>query len=393
MSIQLSRPKRILFWAALILTHVISMHDMVIYPIVYTFYELFPDKMGGVNFIVSGPAVFMFVASLLAPYLLKVFKKKHLLVLCCVIFVVFSLGGAAVVSVPYIILARSICGFVYGIVQVVVLDIVADYFIDENKRATFMGVYNAGMAAIGALLSLVAGNLAVNGWRNAYYSYLLAIPMLILVIFFVPQMKSQAAAAEEEKASEKAAPMGGKYWIMLATFFVLCVCYTPMMMMTSVYIAENALGNEALAGLAGSVGTIGSAVFCLFFGFVYSKLKARTSLISYAGMALGLLAMFFFPSAAVFIVICTLSGATYGFLYSYVFAQIPLIVAPQNVSRAFSYLTAAYAASMFLGTYATTWVMGMVGGSITVTSLVFGIVVAICLLVDIFNTGKMARTA
>ena len=338
MSTKMSKPKFILFCAALILTHVISMHDMVIYPIVNNLYELFYENMAGVNFIISGPAIFMFVASLLAPYIMKVIDKKTLLIIACVIFAVFSIGGAAVTSVTYMIIARSICGFMYGIVQVVVIGIVADHFIDDNKRATFMGVYNAGMAAIGAVMSAVAGVLAVNGWKNAYYTYLISIPMILLVIFFVPRIQAKIEEAQEEAKTADVSAVkakGGfsaKFWIMLITFFVLCVAYTPMMMMTSVYIAENALGNEALAGLAGSVGTIASGVFCLLFGLVYSKLKARTSLISYAGVGIALLGMYFIKGPAIFLVFCAIAGATYGFLYSYMFTQVIVLVAPENAN-------------------------------------------------------------
>jgi MFS family permease len=292
------------------------------------------------------------------------------------------------------IIARSICGFMYGIVQVVVIGIVADHFIDDNKRATFMGVYNAGMALIGAVMSAVAGVLAVNGWKNAYYTYLISIPMLLLVIFFVPKLQARIEEAQEQAAATETAAKtkGGfsaKFWIMLITFFVLCVAYTPMMMMTSVYIAENALGNEALAGLAGSVGTIASGVFCLIFGLVYSKLKARTSLISYAGVGIALLGMYFIKGPVIFLVFCAIAGATYGFLYSYMFTQVIVLVSPENANRAISYLTAVYAASIFLGPYVTTWIMGMVGDSITVASLIFGIICIVCLVVDVFNTAKM----
>ena len=395
MSTKMSKPKFILFCAALILTHVISMHDMVIYPIVNNLYELFYENMAGVNFIISGPAIFMFVASLLAPYIMKVIDKKTLLIIACVIFAVFSIGGAAVTSVTYMIIARSICGFMYGIVQVVVIGIVADHFIDDNKRATFMGVYNAGMAAIGAVMSAVAGVLAVNGWKNAYYTYLISIPMILLVIFFVPKIQAKIEEAQEEAKTADVSAVkakGGfsaKFWIMLITFFVLCVAYTPMMMMTSVYIAENALGNEALAGLAGSVGTIASGVFCLLFGLVYSKLKARTSLISYAGVGIALLGMYFIKGPAIFLVFCAIAGATYGFLYSYMFTQVIVLVTPENANKAISYLTAVYAASIFIGPYATTWIMGMVGDSITTASLIFGIICIVCLVVDFFNTAKM----
>ena len=49
------------------------------------------------------------------------------------------------------------------------------------------------MAAIGAVMSAVAGVLAVNGWKNAYYTYLISIPMILLVIFFVPRIQAKIA--------------------------------------------------------------------------------------------------------------------------------------------------------------------------------------------------------
>ena len=71
------------------------------------------------------------------------------------------------------------------------------------------------------------------------------------------------------------------------------------------------------------------------------------------------------------------------------FTQVIVLVSPENANRAISYLTAVYAASIFLGPYVTTWIMGMVGDSITVASLIFGIICIVCLVVDVFNTAKM----
>ena len=107
-------------------------------------------------------------------------------------------------------------------------------------------------------------------------------------------------------------------------------------------------------------------------------------------MALGLLGMYFIKGPVIFLIICTVAGATYGFLYSYMFTQVTLLVAPEDANRAISYLTAIYAASIFLGPYVTTWIMGMAGNSITAASLIFGIVCVVCLVLEYFNTTKMS---
>lgn len=392
MSTQLSKSKRILFYLAIIMTNVIVMHDYVIVPIVNTFYELFPDHVAGVNFIVSGPAIIMFLASLTVPYLLKFMSKKILLSIVCGVFTVSALLEAAVVSLPYMIFTRSVCGFCYGVVQVTALDIAAEFFgDDENRRAAFMGIYNAGMAGIGAVMGVVAGNLAVTGWKNAYATYLLAIPMTILVWFFVPKTDGQAVTDENEAgADEEKTPMGIKFWIMLLTFVLFNICYTPMMSMASVYIAEHQLGTEALAGMSASAGTVGSAIFCLAFGFLYGKLKARTSLISYVLMMLGHFAMYFLPGRMMILAVCAWCGAGYGMLFSYIYAQAPSVVAPQNISKAISYITAGTGFAMFVGTYVTTGLMGLLGTSmVTPVTLVFGFVLLVCLILEFVNTSKM----
>jgi len=393
MSVKLSKVKHYLFLLAIILTNIVIMHDYVVMPVANNLYEAFPDGVAGVNFILSGPAVFLFFGSLIAPMLFSKVHKKVLLVISCAVFAVASVFGASVVSLGYIIACRSICGLACGFVQVIALDIVADYFVDENKRASFLGIYNAGMAGIGAIMGVVAGNLAVSGWQNAYLTYWAAIPMVLLVIFYVPKLNSAAATAEESEESGKKEPMGGRFWIMLVNYVLLNLCYTPMMFMASVYIAENGLGNEAVSGLAASLGTVGSCVCCLAFGFLFSKLKARTSLISYAVMTLGLLGMFILPNQFVFLAICTLCGGAYGMIFSYAYAVGPSIVTLQNISKAISYLTAGSGLAMFAGTYVVTAIMNVTPQhTVGAASLILGVVCAICLVVEFINTGKMKES-
>lgn len=391
MSVKLPKIKHYLFLIAICLTSIVVMQDYVVNPVINTLYELFPDSTAGVNFLLSAPYVIMFVASLLAPYLLKIASKKTVLSISCIIFTVCAIGEVAILSVPYMIATRCICGFCYGIVQVVALDIVADYFVDENRRASFMGIYNAMMALIGAAMGMVAGNLAVSGWKNAYLTYWAAVPMTLLVIFFVPNLKSATQAQEETAAdaepSGQKAPMGVRFWIALLTLFIYNIAFTPISMLASVYIAENALGNEAVSGLAASLGSIGSCICCLGFGFAYSKLKARTSMISYISMTLGLLGMYFLPNKLLFLAICTLAGGGYGMMFSYAYAHIPGIVPPQNVSRAISLITALTGLASFLGTYVATGLMDLLSNhTVAAASLVLGIVMAAATVLEFINT-------
>ncbi len=91
-----------MFYTVILLTNIIAMHDFVIFPIVNILYEMFPDSTAGVNFIISGPALFTFVSSLMTPFMMKFMSKKRLLSIVCIIFTVSSVFEAAIVSLPYI---------------------------------------------------------------------------------------------------------------------------------------------------------------------------------------------------------------------------------------------------------------------------------------------------
>lgn len=390
---QFSKGRTFLFYAAIIMTNVVVMHDFVIVPITNTLYEIFPDSVGGVNFIVSGPAMVMVATSLLAPYLLCHISRKKLLSIACVIFALASTCGAAVAAVPYMILCRALCGFAYGVVQVVSVDLIACYFADENKRASFMGIYNTGMSLIGVILGLAAGTLATTGWRNAYKAYWLAIPMVLLVLLFVPDLKPAMAAEAEilPQAKEKKKPMGRRFWIMLTTFLFFTIGYgAALSMLVSLYVFENGLGNEAFVGMLTSVNTCGSAIFCMLFGLIYGKLKTRESILNFVLLAAAVGTMACVPAKAPVIIACFLGGAAYGMQFTYMYSQGTLVVAQENISRAISYIAAVTGFAMFVTPHIFTALM-RVTGSFSATLPLIVVVLVICTAAEWMNTAKMGR--
>lgn len=386
-----SKAKMILFCITIFLTALVSQHESGIFPIAGALYEAFPDSTMAINFVISGPSLLMLFASLLVPYIYKVLSKKTALIITCTVFAASAICATFAMSLPLLITYRTIGGFCIGFQQVIALDMVTDYFLeDEKARATVVGLYNASQAGIGAILGIVAGNLAVNGWENVFKAYWVAIPITILVVCFVPNIRNSVQSADkaEEKSGEKV-PMGSKFMISVVNFMIYTVIYAPLFMMAAVYVSENALGNEAYSGLISSVGTVGSLICCLTFGLFYKKLRMKTSLISYVIMAAGLFVAFLVPNSTVFIVINVVCGGAYGLLLSYQYANASAIVAPQNTTKAISYITALNALGFFVCTYVTTWIMGITGG-ITGSCAVYGVVAVVCLIIEVINTKRMA---
>jgi len=400
MATEMSKTRKLLFYAALLLTNVIICTDYVIYPISYALYEAFPGSEAGINFIISGPAMIIIFASLLVPVILKFMSKKTLLVIGSAAFAITSIGGCLIESVPYMIACRSVGGFCYAIANVCAMGIIADHFVDETKRGAFMGIFNAAMTAIGAVMGVVAGNLAVSGWQNAYKTYWIAIPMLVMVLLFIP--KIEAPAQQGEGAAEDAAApaatkgiggLGRRFWMMLVGFCLVSVAYNnSVLYYMSVYIMENGLGNEALSGTVSSVASIAAAVTCLAFGAVYGKLKARTSVPFFAGITVSTLLLAFVPSVATVFIAAIVGGGSFGVLFSYVYAEGSSCVPADRIDQALAIVTSACGVAMFVCTYLETGIMGAMGTSmVTPTLPVLGVIAVVATVLEVLSTARVRR--
>ena len=119
MRVEMSKTKRTLCLVALMLTNLAVMADLVIIPIISTFYQNYGDHMNLVNFIVSGPALIIVVTSLLAGWMSKHVDKKIVLLIGAVLFTIGAVFGAAIDNPWYVAVMRSLVGIGAGFEQVV----------------------------------------------------------------------------------------------------------------------------------------------------------------------------------------------------------------------------------------------------------------------------------
>ena len=344
--------RHILFLIGIMLTSILVMADLPVYVIVNNLYTDFYEQIGVVNFIISGTALTVMIASLITPGLMKKLGKKNTLLCAGIVFLLCSIGCLFVRSAMAIAVLRGICGLSMGAANVTAVAILTDYYDDEIKRAKIIGIYNTCMPLIGSLLSAAAGILAVKGWHNIFHVFWVSIPMMILILLFTPADKSSSCAAE--KAAAEKNKMGSAFWIMAVNFFFICLGAMMLQMFYSVYIAEHALGNEAFSGLVNTVVGYGSVLANFTFGFIYAKLGRKIVPLSMLLPILGCLILMFLPGRITIFIAYFIILAGYGFGFSGAYAYTPTLCPKEASGKAIGIATAVYAAAGFLATYAVT---------------------------------------
>lgn len=355
MDVKLSRGKMILFLAALFLTNVAVMSDMVIIPAIGNIYAVFGDSINLVNYIVSGPSLMFVFSSLLCGKLMQYFSKKTLLIFSYGLFTVASIMGVFIESALYMAVMRTLVGMSMGIVNVAAVSMIPEVFDDEKKRSSLMGIYNSAMAGVGAILGLVAGYFAAVSWQMVFKVYWISVPILLMIILFIPMTAPEGINKNEDKTSVKKESLLSISFVALSLgMAIISMVYMVVYFQISVYVAENGIGNESVAGILSSLGTIGSAVACFVFGLTYTKLKRATIIPSYFMIGLCFALLYFQPSYIIGIIACTLMGAAYGNAFSYYLMRTTVIVPPSQVSKALGVMTAANGIGMFASTYFAT---------------------------------------
>ena len=349
----------ILCLIALFLSNVAIMADMVIIPIADNLFKTYGNPTV-INFILSGAAFLSVFTAMACAKLLYKFSKKTILIVSMILFAVGSIFGAAVDNIYYMLIMRILVGVAMGFVNATAMALIAELFDDEGARGKAMGFFNASMAGIGAVISVVAGIFAVNGWREVFKVYWISVPILILMILFIPMTPPDKEEVQENggTVTPKKPYLSHQIGLLLSCFAYNLI-YGVIFYQGAVLVFERGLGNESSAAILSSLGTVGSCVLCILFGFIYAKLKRATIVLGYVGICLSYLMLYLAPNAAVAGVACTLCGAAYGYGFSYFFMRCTVIVPGVKISGSVSLTTAIGQLGMFLSTYVCTILQGV----------------------------------
>ena len=363
------------------------MWQNVMIVVVNELYIAFPQDEALVTALLAWPGLLSAITSILTGFALAKLTTKQELIIACVLM--FS-GVVTVFSqtTPVLVITTLLMAIGVGFANTAGMSIISEVFIKESLRSKMMGFYSATMAASGAALSVVAGQLALNGWMVAYNAFWWAAVLLVLTIIFVPNIKPAdryvEPVIEDNPALANEKPFGGFFWAFSIGMFIFFSLYAGGPFLNcSIYVAENNLGDVAFTGICTSLSTVGSCICCVLFGFLYEKIHRKYALITIPALMLVMAYMVFFPSPIGCAVTQLLSGGCYGTTFSLMFAYCAEIVPLSKNGRAMGVCTFATTASFTLGVYFYSFMQDLLNITFT-QSLLCGVVgLAIPLVIEI----------
>jgi len=341
------------FWIAvtILLASAALMGDFAIYPAGDAIFNYFPDThISILNFILSGTSLMIIFASLLCGVLAQYVSKRILLIVSYSLFFIFAFFGGAVDNAVYMAVMRGLTGVSMGFIGTLLASVIAELFVDEKKRSTMMGLYTAVMAGLGAVISFVAGYLAVNDWHLVFRIYIFALPILVLIFFFIPYTPPEGRQVQNDEAAAEKFPLL-RVLGMSGTAFIVNAMYGVIMTMIAVFLAEEGIGDASTAGIMSSLGTVGSCCGCLAFTIIYKRYRHLVPPIFSLLMGFSYLILGFSEKTILVGFMCTVLGSTYGLAYSYYLMHSSVIVPPSKVSLSIAFANAGIYLGLFSGPY------------------------------------------
>ena len=381
---ELSKGKLALALAALFLSSMCTLGDLVVNPIVANLYEVFADSPEWlINLGITGPALIGLPFGFLAGVLCDRMDKKWVMVAGFAIFVVSACCGALITNIYYFVALRLCAtGIGWGVTNTAALAILADLFTDEDEHGKYVGWYNTVMSLLGAGMAAVAGMLAASGtWQSAFQTYLISIPVLIMLIIFLPSFKPKAKAANAAEKTEETEAVPAGWWTKLIPLtiqvFFVALCYFVLLYMIALFVMDAGAGDEAYIGMLASAGTIACAVGSFLFGYVYKRMKNAVYLPALFIMAACLLIMAFVPSPAVITVCVIVAGLFWPFYFCFFYTRCTELAPASRAGTATSIVAVSDGLAAAACSYALTGLMGATGMTSVQVWPVFGVILII----------------
>lgn len=416
--------------AALFLSSMCTMGDLVISPIAASIYEAFADAPTAlINLGVTGPALVGLPFGLAAGIMCDRMDKKKIMLAGFLVFTIASVFGIADVNVCYFVVMRLFAtGVGWGITNTAALSILADLFADEHEHAKFVGWYNAAMSAIGACLASCAGMLATGGWTHAYSTYLAAIPVLVMLVIFLPSFPArrqneessaravvadgasaepaveqpdmpQATTAEQVEevygmsASSAAAMVRALFnsdrsgtshpgwWHRLALLalqvFLVAMLYFVMLYLVGLYVADVNAGDAAFTGFLTSVMTVATALGSLVFGKAYKRMGNAVYLPALLVIGVAFFVLAFWPAPPVIAACLAGAGFMWPFYFCFFYTRCTEIVPEDKKSTSTSIVAAANGLAVSTCSYLLTTATALTGGGCASAYPFFGMAMLI----------------
>lgn len=228
-----------------------------------------------------------FPVSLACGFLARKFRKKPMLLIGVAAIVI---GGMIPIfnhsSLIILYVSAAVIGAGQGFMLPLLGDIVLNTFQGKEKD-TMLGLQTTFSTGGSAVLLMLAGPVCLSGWVNTFYIYLIAVPVLLLVLFCMPAGEKPQPVPAAEGGSKAMIP--GKAWVQTIMACVGIIANVSFALNAGMFIAQEGLGNAADTGFAMTMLTIVGALVGLVFPYVVRGVKLYITSVAYATGLIGML--------------------------------------------------------------------------------------------------------
>ncbi|MBW4579535.1 MAG: MFS transporter [Tildeniella nuda ZEHNDER 1965/U140] len=246
-----------------------------------------------VRLVLTLPALFIVIGSLLAGVVVDRFGRKPLLLAAAALYGLAGASGYVFDSLFHILVGRAFLGFAVAGIMVTATTLIADYY-SGAARATFLGLQAAFMGLGGVLFLSLGGFLADQNWRFPFLIYLFAWLLVPLIAWAISEPQRAASAVpkaainsgiqDSTPGSRPAFPV--KLLVFICGIALLTqIIFYLIPVQLPFYLKELANANASQSGLAIALATLFSAMSSLFYG----KIKQRLGFFSILVLVFGLM--------------------------------------------------------------------------------------------------------
>ena len=235
--------------------------------------KAFPDvPVTLVQLLTTLPILIQTPVTLFATFFCRFLSKKKLLILACVFFLTGGLIPFFIHNFLVIVIIRCLYGAAVGLVIPLVTALAGEHF-EGGKRAGVLGLASAIGMLGGAFYTFAGGLLSVAGWNYCFLTYLVGIPVLIIVASCLEDegIRHAVPANHENKGSRSGLP--AMVFVIALGSLVYLVLYFAYTNTISLFVAAEHIGNSADAGISYSLVNICGFIGGLLFGKLHRRLR------------------------------------------------------------------------------------------------------------------------
>jgi MFS family permease len=297
-----------------------------------------------VRLVLTLPGLAIMVAAPLLARLSGRTGRVPVLVACLLLYTVGGGSGLVLDSLPALLAGRALLGIGIAGLMTTSTALLADHHaVADHGRV--LGLQGAAMGFGGVVALLLGGLLAAVGWRGPFAVYLLALPLLFLVLRYVPEAPEQPPAAP---GAAEATPWQPRLLGLYAVMFLGVVVFYTVPTQAPFWLAQVGGAGPAVAGaLIAAVNLVMTLV-----GLNFRRLRARWSfpvlaIGIFTAFAAGLVVLGAADGLAVAALGMVVVGVGIGLLNPTVNGWVVATVAPGARTKALGLLTSA----LFLGQF------------------------------------------